>query len=97
MKGETLLRMARALSAQGLYEPGHPARERALGTALSSLTGFRAGSATFLVGRVILDGALEPAFRDWPWGRKLEAAGIQRIEVDGEVTEGGTRLSSRGA
>ena len=87
MNGETLLRMARALSAHGLYEPGHPARERALGTALSSLTGFRAGSATFLDGRVILDGALEPAFRDWPWGRKLEAAGIQRIEVDGEVTE----------
>jgi len=87
MNGETLLRMARALSAHGLYEPGHPARERALGTALSSLTGFPAGSATFLDGRVILDGALEPAFRDWPWGRKLEAAGIQRIEVDGEVTE----------
>jgi putative nucleotidyltransferase with HDIG domain len=87
MNGETLLRMARALSAHGLYDPGHPARERALGTALSSLTGFRAGSATFLDGRVILDGALEPAFRDWPWGCKLEAAGIQRIEVDGEATE----------
>lgn len=87
MNGETLLRMARALSAHGLYEPGHPARERALGTALSSLTGFLAGSATFLDGRVILDGALEPSFRDWPWGRKLEAAGIQRIEVDGEVSE----------
>ena len=87
MNSETLLRMARALSALGLYEPGHPARERTLGTAMASLAGVRTGSATFLDGRVILDGALQPAFRDWPWGLKLEAAGIQRIEVDGEATE----------
>jgi len=87
MNPEALLRMARALSAHGLYDRGHPARERALGTAVASLAASTSGSVTFLDGRVILDGELHPAFRDWPWGLKLEAAGIQRIELDGEVTE----------
>ncbi|TVR57150.1 MAG: HD domain-containing protein [Gemmatimonadales bacterium] len=87
MNSEAIILLARALSAQGLYEAGHPARNRALVAATRALAGSRNSSVTFLDGRVIVDGVPEPKFQGWSWGLRLEGAGVQRIEVDGEVTE----------
>lgn len=87
MNSEAILLLARAFSAQGLYEAGHPARNRALASATRSLAGSRSGSVTFLDGRVIVGGVPEPKLQGWSWGLRLESAGVRRIEVDGEVTE----------
>jgi putative nucleotidyltransferase with HDIG domain len=80
-----LIHLARAMSAVGLYQQGHPARERALEEAAQLLEGTGTSSATFLDGDVVIDGVPQPEFRDWSWGRRLEKAGIQRIEVVGNV------------
>lgn len=92
MDPTALILLARALSAQGLYDLGHPARERALASAARSMEGVRSSTATFLDGEVILDGVPQPELRDWSWGLRLEGAGVQQIQVSGEFTSGDLAL-----
>jgi len=58
-----------------------------MAAATRALDSTRNGSVTFLDGWVILNGVPEPQLQGWSWGLRLESAGVQRIEVDGEVTE----------
>ena len=79
-----LTTLAKALSAMGLYTPGHPAREKALDVAyeeLSSLQGRDPYAQFSFLGDEVVYG--QSALREmgaWDWGRKLAAAGVQRLE-----------------
>jgi putative nucleotidyltransferase with HDIG domain len=80
-----LTTLAKALSAMGLYKAGHPARERAVDVAYEELVQLQRADpyAQFSVlGDEVIFG--QAALRDmgaWDWGRKLAAAGIQRLEI----------------
>lgn len=88
-----LISLAQALARMGLYADGHPARQRAANDSLECLRTLQAQTpqATFsFLGDVVLFGE-EPVreLQGWDWGRKLSAAGIQRLEfheaVDAEA------------
>jgi putative nucleotidyltransferase with HDIG domain len=85
MNPAALVHLARAISAVRLYEGGHPAREQVLEEAARRLEATGSSSATFLDGEVVINGVPQPELRDWSWGRRLEEAGIQRMEVRGKV------------
>ena len=81
---------AHALSVMTLYPEGHPSRDSAIDTAYQELsdltTSTQSPSFTFL-GEDIIYGRL--ALRDlkeWSWGRRLAAAGIQRLEFERHVS-----------
>ena len=81
---------AHALSVMTLYPEGHPSRDSAIDTAYQELsdltTSTQPPSFTFL-GEDIIYGRL--ALRDlkeWSWGRRLAAAGIQRLEFERHVS-----------
>src|SRR5512143_493770 len=77
---------AHALAVMTLYPEGHPSRESAIDAAyrdLSDLTtsGLRP-SFTFLEENVIYGREPLRDLKQWQWGRRLTAAGIQRLEFE---------------
>ena len=77
---------AHALAVMTLYPEGHPSRESAIDAAyrdLSDLTtsGLRP-SFTFLEEDVIYGREPLRDLKQWQWGRRLTAAGIQRLEFE---------------
>lgn len=89
---EFLLALTQALSALNLYDPGHPARERAQDLAFQKLEELLFEnpecSVTFLSGEVVVGGRPLPGLDRWTWGRRFEKSGVQRIEVVGPVPRG---------
>ena len=81
--------LGQALAVMGLYPDGHPSRERAIDAAFHGLDGLCEGYAppsfTFLDGEVVYGRDPMRDFSDWDWGRKLAAAGIERIEVERRI------------
>jgi putative nucleotidyltransferase with HDIG domain len=81
---------AQAVAAMALYREGHPARERAIDAADDRLR--RALETqprlqfTFLPDEVVCGKQPIRELADWDWGRRLAAAGIQRVELDADVT-----------
>jgi putative nucleotidyltransferase with HDIG domain len=81
---------AHALAVMVLYPEEHPSREKAIDAAYELLEGISAArerpSFTFL-GEEVVHGR-EPLreLKDWEWGRRLVAAGIQRLEFEREVS-----------
>jgi HD-GYP domain-containing protein (c-di-GMP phosphodiesterase class II) len=82
--------MAQALSALGLYAPGHPAVARAMEQAWQALQALmaRGERATFLFlgGAPVFDGRALHELAEWPWSRRLASAGVQRLEFEPEAT-----------
>ncbi len=80
-----LTTMAKALSAMGLYQPGHPARERAVDVAFEELTRLQRADPyaqfSFLGDEVVFGQAALREMGAWEWGRKLASVGIQRLEI----------------
>jgi len=80
---------AQALSALGLYAPGHPAVNRALEQAWQMLQALmaRGDRATFffLGGAPVFDGRALHELAGWPWGQRLADIGIQRLEFEAHV------------
>ena len=80
-----LTTLAKALSAMGLYQPGHPARERAVDVAYEELVRLQGSDPfaqfSFLGDEVVYGQAALREMGAWDWGRKLAAAGIQRLEI----------------
>ena len=80
-----LTTLAKALSALGLYQPGHPARERAVDVAFEELVKLQRtdphAQFSFLGDEVVYGQAALREMGAWDWGRKLAAAGIQRLEM----------------
>jgi putative nucleotidyltransferase with HDIG domain len=81
---------AHALAVATLYPDGHATRARAVEAAyrdLEDLSTRSAPSFTFLDNEVIY--GVEPLreLRSWDWGRRLVAAGIQRLEFERRITQ----------
>jgi putative nucleotidyltransferase with HDIG domain len=77
--------LAQALSTMALYGEGHPAREKALDNAYEQLVALQRHDPTarfsFLGAEVIYGERAVRELREWDWGARLAAAGIQRIEL----------------
>lgn len=85
-----LIALGQALSSMALYGAGHPARQRTLELSREAFLALLAADAapefTFIEGEVIYRGRVLRDLGDWGWARRLERAGIQRIEVTGVVS-----------
>jgi putative nucleotidyltransferase with HDIG domain len=85
-----LTSLGQALSASTLYREGHPARERALDHAWEQLESLRlldpAPNFSFLEDDVLYRQQALRDFKAWDWARRLSKAGVQRIEIEPEVT-----------
>lgn len=85
-----LASFAQALSTMALYGEGHPAREKAIDNAFEQLEALQRYDATprfsFLGQEVIYGERVMRELREWEWGARLTAAGIQRIELQPGVT-----------
>jgi putative nucleotidyltransferase with HDIG domain len=81
---------AQALAVMTLYPDGHPSRNRSIDTAYQVLDELTEGTArpafTFLDGEVVYGRDSLRDFKDWDWGRRLVAAGIQRLEFERKVS-----------
>ena len=81
---------AHALAVMTLYPDGHPSRERAIDAAYVALEGLASAdtqpSFTFLDNEVVYGREHLRDFREWDWGSRLVAAGIQRLEFERKVS-----------
>ena len=82
--------MGHVLAAMGLYQPGHPARERALDESYGKLLDLVGGESnrkfSFVDGEVVYDRRVLREIKNWEWAPRLAAVGIERIEFGDEVT-----------
>jgi HD-GYP domain-containing protein (c-di-GMP phosphodiesterase class II) len=82
--------LAQALSTMALYAPGHPAAERASGTAWQALQALLAEHEEptfyFLGSAPVFDGRAMHELAEWPWSGRLAAAGIRRLEFDRDAS-----------
>lgn len=85
-----LVSFGQAVSTMALYRDGHPARERAVDRSyrcLRDLQQFDPHPRFSFLGEETIYG--ETALRelgDWDWGTRLARAGVQRMELDPNVT-----------
>ena len=81
---------AHVLAVMTLYPEAHPLRERALDAAYTELGGLTGlaerPSFTFLEDEVIYGRELLSDLKSWDFGRRLIAAGIQRLEFERNVS-----------
>ena len=81
---------AHALAVMTLYPEGHPSRERAIDAAHETLddlwTGTEHPSFTFLEDEVVFGRDRLRELKEWDWGRRLMAAGVQRLEFERQVS-----------
>ena len=84
-----LTSLAQALSTMALYANGHPARERAVDLSYGQLRELRRelprAQFSFLGGEVVFGQQTLRELKEWDWGVRLANAGIQRLELSGEV------------
>jgi putative nucleotidyltransferase with HDIG domain len=89
-EGGFLIALGQALATMGLYAEGHPARERVLDASFQQLLDVldRVPSVqfSFLGGEAIVGVRPMTELAGWEWAGRLAAVGIERIEVDAEVT-----------
>jgi putative nucleotidyltransferase with HDIG domain len=81
---------AHSLGVMTLYPEGHPSREKAVDSAFEELDGLTARghlpSFTFLEDEVVFGRERLRELKSWDWGKRLIAAGIQRLELERKVT-----------
>jgi hypothetical protein len=86
-----LTSLSTALSTLALYSDGHPAVQRATEGAYRHLTDLQAGrgplSFTFLPEEVLFGRDLLPELERWEWSVRFARGGIERLEIDGPVSE----------
>ena len=81
---------AQALAVMTLYPDGHPSRERAIDAAYQALDGLPERTARAVVHVPRQRSGVRPRtlrdFKEWDWGSRLVAAGIQRLEFERKVS-----------
>jgi len=81
---------AHALTVMTLYPDGHPSRERAVDAAYEALESLAAASDkpsfTFLEQEVVYGRQPLRDLKEWEWGRRLVAAGVERLEFERRVS-----------
>lgn len=87
-----LVALGQALSSTRLYDPEHPARERAardVWERAEELLRERSPAVfTFLEGEAAVDDRRVDKLRDWPWSEELAAAGVERLELTAGLSRG---------
>jgi putative nucleotidyltransferase with HDIG domain len=85
-----LVSFGKAISTMALYTDGHPARERAVDRSYVCLRDLQANDPhprfSFLGEETIYQDTALRELGDWEWGTRLAQAGVQRIELDTDVT-----------
>src|SRR6266436_8236356 len=85
-----LVSFGQAVSTMALYNDGHPARERAVDRSYACLQDLQAHDPnprfSFLGEETIYQETALRELGDWEWGTRLAQAGVQRIELDTDVT-----------
>lgn len=85
-----LTSLAQALAKMSLYAEGHPARLRAADASFTALEALQRQQPhlafSFLGEDVILGNSPIRDMHGWDWGRRLAAAGVQRMEFVEQVT-----------
>jgi len=86
-----LTSLSQALSTLALYGEGHPATDRAVEGAYGALTDLQRGRGaaafTFLSDEVLFGRDVVPELERWEWSARFATAGMERIEIDGPVSE----------
>jgi len=86
-----LISLGQALSAMGLYAANHPARQRAIESSFARLLPLLAHEPSvefsFLADEPIVGHRSMPELPRWEWATRLSAAGVERVEIDAEVSE----------
>lgn len=81
---------AHSLGVMTLYPEGHPSREKAVDSAYDEIDGLTVSGAlpafTFLEDEVVYGRERLRELKSWDWGKRLVAAGIQRLELERKVT-----------
>ena len=82
--------LGHALAVMTLYPADHPSREGAVDDAYRELDDLSAGpvppSFTFLDDEVVYGRERLRELKAWDWGRRLVAAGIQRLELERRIS-----------
>jgi len=82
--------LAHALTTMQLYAVGHPARSRVGAMTYARLRALLDEDPcphfTFMDGAVILGNNPLPDLQHWPWAKKLNQMGVQRLEFDPTVS-----------
>ncbi|MFL5568758.1 MAG: HD-GYP domain-containing protein [Gemmatimonadaceae bacterium] len=85
-----LVSFGQAVSTMALYNDGHPARERAVDRSYGCLRDLQQHDPhprfSFLGEETIYQDTALRELGDWEWGTRLGQAGVQRIELDTNVT-----------
>ena len=85
-----LTSFAQSVATMALYGPSHPARMRAIDASYGILRDLQAHDAqpefSFLGDEVVYGQHPLREMRDWEWGARLAAAGVQRLEFAPDVT-----------
>lgn len=85
-----LVSFGQAISTMALYNDGHPARERAVDRSYQCLRDLQQHDPhcrfSFLGEETIYQETALRELGDWEWGTRLAQAGVQRIELDRDVT-----------
>jgi len=85
-----LVSFGQAVSTMALYKDGHPARERAVDRSYQCLRDLQADDPiprfSFLGEETIYQENALRELGDWEWGTRLAQAGVQRMELDKNVT-----------
>ncbi len=85
-----LVSFGQAISTMALYGAGHPARERALDRSYRSLRDLQQydprPAFSFLGEETVYGDTVLRELGDWEWGGRLAQAGVQRMELDPDVS-----------
>lgn len=88
-----LVSFGQAVSTMALYNDGHPARERAVDRSYQCLRDLQQYDShprfSFLGEETIYQENALRELGDWEWAARLAQAGVQRIELDANVTREG--------
>ena len=88
-----LVSFGQAVSTMALYDDGHPARERAVDRSYRCLRDLQQYDPhprfSFLGEETIYQENALRELGDWEWGTRLAQAGVQRMELDENVTREG--------
>ena len=85
-----LISLGQVLATLGLYDEGHPARQRALGQSHETLLRLLEEETdcrfSFLAGEVVYGNRVLREFREWEWAGRLAEVGVERLEFIAPVS-----------
>ena len=92
-----MVSLGQCLSTMSLYPPGHPARERVVDASFARLADLLSDVAyaefSIIGDGVVYQGRPVEELRAWDWATRLSGIGIERIEIDADVTRDGWEMA----